>query len=56
MSKQKGVSFIYLLHTNHEIIGKPQNTSLTKTRNTHDNTSLLATLTQRFPYVTIDLI
>jgi hypothetical protein len=43
MSKQKGVSFIYLLHTNHEIIGKPQNTSLTKTRSTRDNTSLLAT-------------
>jgi hypothetical protein len=43
MSKQKGVSFIYLLHTNHEIIGKPQNISLTKTRSTCDNTSLLAT-------------
>lgn len=43
MSKQKGVSFIYSLHTNHEIIGKSQNTSLTKTISTRDNTSLLAT-------------
>jgi hypothetical protein len=35
---KQGVSFMYSLHTNLEIVGKSQNTLPTNEKNTHDNT------------------
>jgi hypothetical protein len=44
MLKQEGVSFIYLLHINLEIVRKSQNTLPTNEKTTHDNTRQVSLL------------